>query len=529
MIMKTGGFIIATFTAILLMTVGCTGDGGKTMSVSQQADFNMKQVTEEVMTYAAREPERALDVIDSLRCVGLPDYQADLLRVRVYNQGLEGTMLDSAITIGERLARLEVAQNNLEYRQDLLESLVNACRQKHDFERAIKWCSELTALCREKGEETEALRNEAELGLYITHIGRQQEGLAKIDSVLNVLQGVRKFNELDAWTIAARRKVTVLKEAGHTELVIPIAREIIDRLTDYELHPDDFRDGTYREPSDDDRQGYIDFYRAQAYGYLAEAYARSGNNQEARAFLDKFEQSDYGQTLDGRKSIAPTWIMLGDNQKLETIYEDLTTSRFREYEQKTEIERQKEKATHARQVALGLALLVVLLMLVIGNLIYYQRVITRKNKVLAREISEAIEYKEKYLQKEKGKHVRPDTSDLSSMDDGQLFQFFREAIVGDELFLNPSLDRQQLMDTYHVSKDRIGAAFKQGSEYDSLIDFLNDCRLDYSTKLLASRPDMTIGEVASASGFASFKTFGRNFKRRFALTPTEYRERLPRK
>ena len=512
-------------SAILLTTAGCAGDGGRAKHVPQQAEFNIKQVTEEVMTYAAREPERALDAIDSLRRIGLPDYQADLLRVRVYNQGLEGTMLDSAITIGERLVRLEVAQNNLGYRQDLLEALVNACRQKHDFERAIRWSSKLTALCREKGEETEALRNEAELGLYITHTGRQQQGLAKIDSVLAALRSVRKFNELDAWTIASKRKITVLKETGHPEQVIPVARDIIDRLTDYELHPDDFRDGTYREPSDDDRQGYIDFYRAQAYGFLAEAYARSGNNQEARAFLDKFEQSDYGQTLDGRKSIAPTWIMLGETRKLEAMYEDLTTARFREYEQNLEIERQKAKAEHSRQVAFRLGLLVVLLLSVIGILIYYQRVITKKNRVLAREISEAIEYKEKsLLSKEKEKRVRPDTPELSSLNDAQLFQFFREAILGDELFLNPSLDRQQLMDKYHISKDRIGAAFKQGSEYESLIDFLNDCRLDYSTKLLATRPDMTVGEIAAASGFASIKTFGRNFKRRFTLTPTEFRE-----
>ena len=503
-------------TVILLMTLG-------------SADFNIKQVTENVMTYAAREPERALDVIDSLRCQGLPDYQADLLRVRVYNQGLEGTFLDSAITIGERLARLEVAQNNLEYRQDLLETLVNACRQKRDFDRAIRWGSELTALCREKGEETEALRNEAELGLFATHTGRLQEGLAKIDSVLAELRNVRKFNELDAWTIAAKRKITVLKEkeTGHPEQVIPVARDIIDRLTDYEQHPDDFRDGTYREPSDEDRQGYIDFYRAQAYGYLAEAYARGGNVKEARTFLDKFEQSDYGQTLDGRKLIAPTWIMLGESRKLEAMYDDLTTARFRDYEQKMEIERQKEKAEHERQVALELGLLVALLMSVIGILIYHQRVITKKNQVLAREISEATEYKEKSLQlKETEKHIRPDTSDLSSLTDSQLFQFLSETILGDELFLDPSLDRQQLMDTYHISKDRIGAAFKQGSEFESLIDFLNECRLDYSTKLLATHPDMSIGEVATASGFASPKTFGRNIKRRFTITPTEYRQQL---
>lgn len=56
----------------------------------------------------------------------------------------------------------------------------------------------------------EALRNEAEIGLCLTHVGRLQEGLAKIDSVMAVLDSVRRFNELDAWLIAAKRKITVL-------------------------------------------------------------------------------------------------------------------------------------------------------------------------------------------------------------------------------------------------------------------------------------------------------------------------------
>ena len=109
--------------------------------------------------------------------------------------------------------------------------------------------------------------------------------------------------------------------------------------------PDAFRDGTYREPSDEDRQGYIDFYRAQAYGYIAEAYARGGKSQKAHEYLEKFEQSAYGQTLDGRKMIAPAWTLLGETEKMEAMYEDLTTARFRDYEQRMEIERQKAEAS----------------------------------------------------------------------------------------------------------------------------------------------------------------------------------------
>lgn len=520
-------YILCLITALL----GCNkaGDGLPSADAS-----DMKQVTNRVMTYAAEEPERALEVIDSFRTAGLPDYEAEWLRAKVYSTSLEGMWLDSAIVIGERLMGLRVAKDNREYREDVLETLVNACRLRHDYKRAFRWSAELVALCREKGEQTEALRNEAEMGLYLTHMGRLQDGLARIDSVMARLDGVSRFNELDAWLIAAKRKITVLRENDGQNDIIPIAHRIIARLTGYELHPDDYRDGTYREPSDEDRQGYIDFYLTQAYGFLAESYARDGNRQKGREYLEKFEQNDYSQTLDGRKMIVPAWALLGETQKMEAMYEDLTTARFQAYKQKMEIERQKEEATHSRQIAFVLGLLPILLLAVIIILVYYQRLVRRKNQVLVREIGEAVEYKYKLLgeeaesetmQKEEAGVAQDAAADLTTFTDEQLFQFLRETILRDELFLDPTFDRQQLMDSYHLSKDRIGAAFSQGSEYGSLIDFLNDCRLDHSTKLLATRSDMTIGEVAAASGFASVNTFGRNFKRKFTLTPTEYRAR----
>lgn len=50
---------------------------------------------------------------------------------------------------------------------------------------------------------------------------------------------------------------------------------MVERLADYEQHPDDYHDGSYREPADEDRADYIDFYRNRAYGYLAEAYTKT--------------------------------------------------------------------------------------------------------------------------------------------------------------------------------------------------------------------------------------------------------------
>ena len=53
----------------------------------------------------------------------LPDYRCDYLRAKVYAQTLEGMWLDSAIIIGERLMATDAAQEDLAYRQDVLESL----------------------------------------------------------------------------------------------------------------------------------------------------------------------------------------------------------------------------------------------------------------------------------------------------------------------------------------------------------------------------------------------------------------------
>ena len=553
---KVGETIGLLLLAVLtLMTTGCTGGHGDTARDGAVTDI--MQVTERVMTYAAEEPERALEVIDSLRSEGLADYQADLLRVRVYCQGLEGKMLDSAIVIGERLMELPVAKENQEYREDLLETLVYACRLQHDFERVIKWSSELVTLCHEEGEETEALRNEAEIGLYLTHFGRQQEGVSKIDSVLAVLDssllrgdkrgwvsndvppsgGLRgAFNELDAWTIAAKRKITVLKEAGQTEPIIPVAQSIIARLTDYEQHPDDYHDGTYREPSDDDRQGYIDFYRAQAYGYMAEAYARNGENQKARECLKKFEQSDYCQTLDGRKMIAPTWCLLGETEKMETMYEDLTTARFRDYEQRMEIERQKAEASLWRIIT-WLVVVIALLLACFG--VYYflrHREETRKNRILARQITEIVKLKA-HPSPPKGRDVGLHNSAEASTITGNqtsppleglgeapsLFAHISQTIVREKLFLDPAFDRQAAIDHFHLSKERIGAAFAQGSDYASISDFINECRLEYAVNLLNDQPALPVSQVAQACGFSDANYFGRKFKERFGLSPSQYR------
>jgi AraC-like DNA-binding protein len=111
------------------------------------------------------------------------------------------------------------------------------------------------------------------------------------------------------------------------------------------------------------------------------------------------------------------------------------------------------------------------------------------------------------------------------MSDAELFEFLSVVIASEHLYLNPYFERRNLMDRFGLSKDRIGAAFSQGGPYASLTEYINECRLDYSATLLATRPDLSISDVAAASGFSNGSVFSRNFKEHYSLTPSEFRKK----
>jgi AraC-like DNA-binding protein len=41
---------------------------------------------------------------------------------------------------------------------------------------------------------------------------------------------------------------------------------------------------------------------------------------------------------------------------------------------------------------------------------------------------------------------------------------------------------------------------------------------------MSSRPDMSISQIALDSGFSSYAYYGKCFRRRFGMTPTEFRQ-----
>ena len=115
-------------------------------------------------------------------------------------------------------------------------------------------------------------------------------------------------------------------------------------------------------------------------------------------------------------------------------------------------------------------------------------------------------------------------SDPASMNDEELFLYLREGILKEQLFLSPNFGRSDVVNHFHITKNRVSAAFSKGSSHSSVSDFIRECRLEHARQLMISEPQMSLVDVAANSGFIHATTFSTDFKARYGLTPTQFRE-----
>lgn len=603
--------------AALLTLAGC-GDGKSVRQLPHLGDTPYQQDTI-LVTYATN-PERALTLLDSALLLGnISEYRAQCIRARIYSKSLVEQRQDSAILICKELLGHDSVRNDAAEQENILDLLIATSRAKPDYEEYMHWAAQKAELCQKQGQETERWRSEADVGYVMTHLGKENEGLAKLDEAISHLDAPGSIDRMDAFIVACKRKINALNELHRYNEIITLGQRILDRLNHYESHAKDYAEDSYRlswsdHPNDRDR--YLDFSRAQANGFIAEAYAIINEKVKAKEHLALFDQSDYGKTFGARRMIAPTQMALGmydealttyaeiarrmaadtlnddyavilrsraiaahaknhyvEAYDYQTRYADLSkvlsdslmkgkaheyAARYHDQEQKLEIAQVNAQSQRKTIIIWVVVIIIMLISIFACWLLRQWRVIRRKNLVLVEQIGEAIEYKEKYesltpgssplcatlqpsggrkgegsdySQDQKAQQVTPVApaieSDLLSLDDisnDELFLRLRHAIKREHLYLDPSLDRQKIMDIFQLSRHRVGAAFAQGSEFASLSDFIRDCRLEYSCNLLVTRPDLSIKEVAAKSGFNYASNYSSDFKNRYTMTPSNYRE-----
>lgn len=282
--------------------------------------------------------------------------------------------------------------------------------------------------------------------------------------------------------------VDYMKHRGRYQEAVPIYKDLIQRIR--------LQGDTLGEMMNTAKWG------------LAEVYRKMGNcEQAAKLYEQVLEIQD---TLRVRKAVKTA-------QELAAIYHD--------YEQDQIIMKQQTDNNRQRYLlnsVLGVLIGVLILVFVI---IRKNRIISSKNLSLANQINEAMIYREKYIQEKLENTVSPsDITDISTLSDEQLFQYINDIIVRERLFLNQNFDRQTIMDRFNLSKERVGAAFSKGSQYAKLTDYMQELRLEYSTFLMSTHPDKSVSQIAIDCGFSSYAYYGKCFRHRFGMTPTEFRK-----
>ena len=472
------------------------------------------------MSIYGYQPVQALQIIDSALIVGnIDEVQAEQCRARIYGMtlmreqmdsllgGPTDIRLDSAQAIAMRLLTNNTIKANLIRLRDVYEILAYTERMQNDTLGWLHRSRQLVDVCRQIGPEaeTDALRTEAEIGAALYAMGHEEEGMAKVDSVLALLSDKDRFNELDAFIVASRRKITMLGSHDRYAETLPFARRIIERLDDYEANPEKYHDGSHREPKTDQRSiDYIRFYRSQAMNFIAAAYASLGEQGNMLAAFRQIE--DVVREATAREHIA----------------------RYNALQQHMEAERQRDAARRAKE-SREVTGFVSLLILLFAIYVFWQwRKTNMQNKILAQQIRDAVEYKEKFRELSTQNSQLQNNSTLSTLNstlsDAELSAYLCAIIENEKLYLNPLFDRQTLIDRTGLSKERIGAAFSHGSEHARLTTLVRELRLNHAVRLINEHPEMSLEQVCLSSGFSNTTSFRRSFKEKFGISPSEFRE-----
>ena len=548
---------------IVWSLTGC-GGGNSVRQIPHLGDTPYQSDTI-LVTYATN-PERALRLLDSALLLGnISDYRGQFIRAKIYCKSLMEQRQDSAILICKSLLTHDSVRNNPTELENIYDMLITTSRIKPDYEAYLHWATLKATLCQQQGEETEHWRTEADIGFLMTHLGQVDEGLAKLDDAISRLDVPGSIDRMDAFIIAVKRKINALNDLQRYADVIPLAQRILDRLDHYEQHAKDYAEDSYRlswsdHPNDRDR--YLDFSRAQAWGFLAQAHAYNSTPQKAKEYLALFDNSGYGKTFMGRRMIAPTQIALGMYDEALTTYDeverrmagdtlnedyaiilhsraiaarakgrtaealDLQTryanlvkivsdnlhaseahdyaARYHAQEQQLEIQEKQAEAERSHIVSLAVAVIAVLAIVFAIYFFRQKRIVSEKNRALVRMINGTPP-----------EPVKNDNSDL--------FNDIDTAIRNEQLYKNVNLQRQDICDRFSISRHTLNDLLAEHTNGLSFPQYVNNIRLEAALRLLRDEPTKTVSAIATEVGFTP-ANLREQFKRKYGMTPADYRQ-----
>ena len=549
---------------VLLVLTGCE-DVKQVRQIPHLDDTPYQQ--DSILVAYATNPERALTLLDSaLLLNNISDYRGQFIRAKIYSKSLMEQRQDSAILICKQLLTHDSVRNAPTEQENIYDMLIASSRFKHDLEAYLQWATKKAELCQQQGEENERWRTEADIGYLMTRLGQIDEGIQKLDEAISHLDAPGSIDRMDAFVVAVKRKINALNDLERYDEVIPLGQRILDRLDHYEQHVKDYAEDSYRlswsdHPTDRDR--YLDFSRAQAWGFIAQAYAHNSSFQKAKEFLALFNQSGYSRTFAARRFIAPTQMALGmydealdtydeverrmagdtlnDDYAIilrsraiaahakghtaeafdfQTRYANLSkavsdslhkseahdyAARYHAQEQQLEIQQKEAEAERSHIVSFTVTIIALLAVAFALYFFRQKRIITEKNRALVRMIN----------------GTQPESDD--EPDNIDLFNDIDAVIHQEQLYKNVNLQRQDICDRFGISRHALNDILSKKNKGLSFPQYVNNIRLEEALRLLRDEPTKTVSAIANEVGFTP-ANLREQFKRKYGMTPLEFRQ-----
>ena len=570
-------YIIGIVTVVASLVL--TACGGKDSQVQGDIPYKLERTRGDSIALAARfsgDFDYFLAVTDSLAEAGeLSPIRADGYRGVAYFQ-LGQT--DKCVEVLRRVVAIDnpPAEDFWEYIHAGT-NLVIMLTTNRDYDNAMRTALRLI----DKLKDVDSPRRAIEMQTLYLCLGDTQMMLERLDDAR------KSYDEAYQWVLRTPNDSTCRPIAASIETLENISFSQLNHHLDEAGVWVDRMDSLVtlyeKEPKVIEKE--VKTLRALVFLHRARFLQMRGQSKEAAYNYDQYARSDYGQGLEGRINgcdylmaarrygeAADIYTNLdqfikewGYDYDLETIRQNLLPkfranylsgrqdSALRVAMQIAEVydtalvrQKRSESAelatiydTHGKErkileqraenrlvtaISIAIAILALLILAFAVYVFHQWRNTKKRNRILVEQINEALEYKKKFKKEQVAEPVA--VSDMTTLSDEQLFFCLRDLIENEKLFLKPDFGRQTLIDHTGLSKERIGAAFAQGSDSVSLPAYVRELRLDYAVRLMNDQPDIAVEMVSQSSGFTNADTFTRNFRAKYGMTPTTYKQTL---
>ena len=330
---------------------------------------------------------------------------------------------------------------------------------------------------------------------------------------------------------------------------------------------------------------YLDQQYGYLYGKMAFLFMKAGNREKASMYASKFDNTDYSKDPNGRLRILEYCLEAGDYRRVldiigpsdfpspgdtmsidgqyylelkaeamnglgesgkaysllkrsmiisDTLDRNIDKERalkvsamYRAHQ--AEMKAKEAEAKKARYLLYLIAIITACIIMGLGFIIYYNKTksILDKNRLIKIGRTDTEKYV-RLLQSAQAKIRELDPKGtvedkMSETDSWQLFLKLEDAMDKDKLYLDKMLTRADILELLGISKNRLGKMFQDIGGDLSLPSYINGKRLNHALGVIAEHPDYTVNEIADASGFSNTRNFHLLFKKRFGLTPLQYR------